>query len=113
MDMKNQQTLTLSSKISATKIVPNPSYAKIPFFLPLSHFGDSTANQFAVKSQRSLRRVSVESPFAEDWQCFATLRRLHCELFTVESQSKLPKCESGITVLISERKDKLVLVVKI
>ena len=61
----------------------------------------------AVHSQSSLRRASVESPFAEDSQCFATLRslyghfkeagmRLHCELFAVESQSKSPKCESGI-----------------
>ena len=49
---------------------------KISHLMPFSLFGDFIANQFAVQSQRSLLRVSVESPFAEDSQCFATLRRL-------------------------------------
>ena len=39
---------------------------------PHSHFGDSTANQFAVQSERSLRRVFAKSPFAEDSQSIAT-----------------------------------------
>ena len=49
--------------------------------MALSHFGDfdcnSTANQFLVQSQCSLSAVSVESPFPEDSQCYATLWRLH------------------------------------
>ena len=80
--------------------------------MPLLHFGDfdcdSIANQFAVQSQRSLHRVSVESPFAGDSPCFATLRRLNEDSTETElglrwdcaaiySQSKLPQCESGIT----------------
>ena len=46
--------------------------------MPLSHFGefdcDSTANQFAAQSQRSLRAVSVES------QSMANPLRMRCEL---------------------------------
>ena len=33
----------------------------------------------STQSQRSLRRVSVESPFAEDSSCFVTLQRLHLD----------------------------------
>ena len=40
--------------------------------MSLSHFGN-----FRINSQRSMRRVSLEYPLAEDSQCFATLRRLH------------------------------------
>ena len=43
--------------------------------MPLSLYGDSTANQFAVQSQRCLRRVFVEYPFAEDLLCFVTQRK--------------------------------------
>ena len=85
--------------------VPNQIMKK--HTMPRSH---TLATPLRINSQCSLRRVSVESPLAEDSQCFATLRRLHgdltetalglhCELFAVKSQSKSPKCKSGISLL--------------
>ena len=63
MDMKNQQTLTLSRKISATKIVPNPSYAKIPFFFAALTLWrlhcESICSEVSAQSTKSLRRVSI------------------------------------------------------
>ena len=48
--------------------------------MPLSHFGefdgDSTANQFAVQSQRICCAVSVNS------QCMANPLRMRCELIS-------------------------------
>ena len=71
--------------------------------MPLLDFNDSTANQFAVQSQRSLRTVSIHRGFAKLCDSTETPRRLHCELFAVESQSKSPKCESGIKRSSQER----------
>ena len=54
--------------------------------MPLSHFGkfdcDSTANQFAAQSQRSLRAVSVES------QSMANPLRMRCELISTNVKEK-------------------------
>ena len=54
--------------------------------MPLSHFGDfdyvSTANQFPVQSQLSLRGVFAES------QSMANLLRMRCELISTNVEQK-------------------------
>ena len=54
--------------------------------MPLSHFGefdcDSTANQFAVQSQRIRSAVSVES------QSMANPLRMRCELISTSVEEK-------------------------
>ena len=57
----------------------------------------------ANQSQCSLGAVSVESPFAEDSPCFATLRRLHGDCAETAVRiirggvaDKVAKCDGGI-----------------